>query len=147
MTEVAGAAGGAPDPRIETVPGWAQRLLDSGADPGVVRAAIDELAAPEPPPLSAEEREAGAQAHRDDAERDYRAGLAAAEHTRLQGESLTAHAAGQQAKAEEDHDRAMANADRIAAGEPAEGPPQAGPAPEPERLAPEPDPGSERSAG
>lgn len=138
MTEVAGAAGGAPDPRIETVPGWAQRLLDSGADPDVVRAAIDELALPEPPPLSAEEREAGAQAHRDDAERDYRAGLAAAEHTRLQGEALIAHAAAQQAQAEEGLARAMANADRIAAGEPAEGPPEA---------TAEPDEGSERSAG
>lgn len=147
MTEVAGAGAGAPDPRVETVPGWAQRLLDSGADPDIVRSAIDELALPEPAPLSAEERQAGAQAHRDDAERDYRAALAAAEHTRLQGESLIAHAASQQAKAEEDHDRALANAGRIAAGEPAEGPPQAGPAPEPERLAPEPDPTSEGSAG
>jgi hypothetical protein len=140
MTEVAGAGAAAPGPQVRTVPGWAQRLLDAGVEPGAVQAAVDELAAPEPPPLSDEERAAAAQTAREEAARDHEAALAAAEHTRLQGESLIAHAAEQAAKAREDHDRALANADRIAAGEPAEGPPEqpAEPADDPGRLVPEP---------
>lgn len=84
----------------------------------------DALAAP-----AAGQRAESAQAHRDQASTDYENAKAAAAATKEHGQALIAHAKDQLAKAKADHDRELANADRIAAGEepagPAEGEEQA----------------------
>ena len=91
MPEPAGGAASAPPPEVVTVDGYG-------------------------PPLTPEQRADAAAAHRDQAQADYDAAMAAAQHTRDQADSLRESAAAMEDKAEADKQAALEQADAIDAG-------------------------------
>jgi hypothetical protein len=117
MPEPAGGAASAPDPQVVTVPGWAQELLDAGIDPEMVNAAVErEKADAAGPPPTSEQRAAAAAALREQAQADYDATMAAAQHTRDHADSLREAALAAEDKAEADKQATLAQADEIDAG-------------------------------
>lgn len=91
MPEPAGGAASAPPPTVETVDGYG-------------------------PPLTPEQRAEAAAGHREQAQVNYDAAMAAAQHTRDQADSLRESALAQEEKADADKQAMLDEADAIDAG-------------------------------